>query len=229
MAEFGPRPPGVWAGLVVVARSSQSTSPANAPASAGVGAGRAADLRSIKALRDRRRHQGRMDDGVARHGGIDRASGSGAARIRCEPRPRRRPIALIALALVGLGGCASTPSGPDAGDPIFGLGGSTPERLEEIARTPYAPTSGGCEAVARQIAELDDALGPDVDIEAADDGSASGWLVDGVRALVPYRGAVRLVTGASRADRKRAAILLAASVRRGYLKGVRETLECPGP
>lgn len=132
---------------------------------------------------------------------------------------------VLALALLA-GGCASPRAGTGAADPLFGIGAGTPEVLARVAKAPYeTPQPATCDEIERQIETLDQALGPDVDAgDAVNDGSQ--WVTDAVQVLIPYRGAVRLVTGAKRAERKRAAAFLAASVRRGYLKGMRLSLGC---
>lgn len=144
-----------------------------------------------------------------------------------ERRPRRaagRAAVLVAAAIGGLvvGGCASGGgAGARAPDPLFGLGGRNPEALRTAALDPYAPPSGDCAAIEREIAVLDAILGPVSDIADEDDREQiEAWLLDAARGLVPYRGAMRFLAGARRADRRRAAETLSGFARRGFLRGV---------
>jgi hypothetical protein len=100
-----------------------------------------------------------------------------------------------------------------------------------VAQAPYAPPEPrSCQEVARQLAELDAILGPDVDALANGDEDMVGeWAKGAIRGLVPYRGVVRFLTGASKKERALAAAVLAGTARRGYLKAVRESLGCPAP
>lgn len=105
-----------------------------------------------------------------------------------------------------------------------------PQLLERVAAAPYAaPEPRTCEELERQIAELDGLLGADVDVEGAGGQDlVGGWARGALRDLIPYRGVLRFVTGASKKEKALAGAILASSVRRGYLKGVRETLACHG-
>lgn len=144
---------------------------------------------------------------------------------------------MVALAsALALAGCASAPkSRPSPAaqrDEVLGLvGPETPQTLQRVTRAPYAaPEPRNCEEVARQLAELDAMLGPDVDaLNGGGEDMVVEWAKGAMRGLVPYRGVVRFLTGASKKERALAAAVLAAAARRGYLKGVRESLGCPAP
>ena len=98
-----------------------------------------------------------------------------------------------------------------------------PEVLQVAARDPYA-TAGltKCDALVRQIAELDMVLGADYDI-AEDDGEkrlSQGRIGQSVvGSVIPFRGLVREATGAAEADRNLRAAYTAGMVRRAFLKG----------
>ena len=128
--------------------------------------------------------------------------------------------------------CATQPQAPGHETPLatraesgLGLvGPETPARLRAIALAPYvAPDPMDCANLGREIAALDEVLGPDVDAKVvpADNGQkmqrAAG---DALVGLVPYRGVVRWVSGAGRQERERAHAVLAGAARRGFLKGL---------
>lgn len=112
-----------------------------------------------------------------------------------------------------------------------------PTVLSVAAAAPYvAPSPRTCEEVSRQITELDATLGPDVDAGAKavkQDALASDLVTDAVRSAatgwIPLRGVVRRMTGAEEHARRFREAILAGEVRRGYLKGVGESLGCSAP
>jgi hypothetical protein len=161
---------------------------------------------------------------------------------------------LAAVALASVVGCASARDQP-AGRPI---GSATPKNdmgqairqpfqdfnldrakippiLVKTVAAPYAP-AGDCPAIAAELADLDGALGPDVDVAVAAKGEramAADVLTDAVRAgasgWIPARGVVRRLTGAEAHAHAVAVAILAGSVRRGYLKGLAHQTGCPPP
>jgi hypothetical protein len=109
---------------------------------------------------------------------------------------------------------------------------------------PYDMTGlTSCAAILDQVSALDLALGPDVDIPRAGTpqedmfdkgrGLAGDAALDAVRSattgVIPVRGWVRRLSGANRAEQEAKAIVLAGSVRRGFLKalGVQQSCEWP--
>ena len=121
--------------------------------------------------------------------------------------------------------------------PWLGIAGrETPSALKAVAAAPYAlATPPDCLVIARELAELDRLLGPDVDaLTKADQGDDLGQTVGraiggAVRGVIPYRWAIRWMTQANRMDRELAAAILAGTARRGFLKGVSRSLSCPPP
>lgn len=141
---------------------------------------------------------------------------------------------------------ASGPKGPEAAkgrssamvsgyESGLGISGAeTPPALKAVAAAPYAvPAAADCAALAREIASLDELLGPDVDIladpkagEGLDDraGHAFG---SALRGVIPYRWALRWMTQAGDLDRQLRQAVLAGAARRGFLKGLRLSMACP--
>lgn len=149
--------------------------------------------------------------------------------------------AAISLNLM-LAACASSGVGaPQASGGLFSLGdrglgvigAETPSALKTIAKEPYAlALPPDCAAILEEIAQLDQILGPDVDVpppknEGTAIGRAAQHAVGGaVRGAVPYRWVLRWATRADRLDREQAAAMLAGAARRGFLKGIRRGLGC---
>ena len=114
-----------------------------------------------------------------------------------------------------------------------------PAVLQDARAAPYAPiVSANCEILAAQIGLLDDALGKDLDAASPE---AKPWSKekvidkaidaggDAASSVIPYRGVVRLVSGAEKHDKLVADSILAGSIRRGYLKGIGESMGCTYP
>lgn len=105
---------------------------------------------------------------------------------------------------------------------------------------PYAPPTGQtCEWIQYEIQQLDSALQGDVEAATGHDdrsvATKSGSMakegateaVRGVGSmLVPQRGLVRMLTGASKADRLYAEAEQRGMVRRGYLRGLSDSRKC---
>lgn len=103
--------------------------------------------------------------------------------------------------------------------------------LTEAAVKPYAAAAepADCAALRASLAELEKALGPDVDQPAPRSDAMAGLAGDLVRGAVnlPFRGIVRRVTGAEHRDAAYRRAVLAGMVRRGYLKGQLAARACP--
>lgn len=111
-------------------------------------------------------------------------------------------------------------------------GPETPALLQAIVAAPYAvPSAPDCVAMAKEINSLDELLGPDVDAPPAARGgldqAAGRALGSAVRGAIPYRWVLRWMTQADRQDRALRQALLAGTARRGFLKGIRQSLACP--
>jgi len=116
-----------------------------------------------------------------------------------------------------------------------------PEKLAQVRAAPYVkPLPGGCNDLAAEVRELDQILGPDLEGGSGASGrplisreTAAQTARDTARSAasswIPFRGFVRQLTGAERHARAVKEAVLAGIVRRAYLKGLRESLQCPTP
>ena len=130
-----------------------------------------------------------------------------------------------------------------------------PEHLQVIAGNPYAvPSPLQCKVVKDELHELDGLLGPDMannadtkkadkdgkdgnfleNIDYAEEGShilqkeAIGF-VSGKVSIIPFRGVVRHITGASKQAKAYALAYETGKLRRAYLKGLTSALKCEKP
>ncbi len=115
-----------------------------------------------------------------------------------------------------------------------------PPRLAALA-SPYAPLrTADCRTIGREVAELTNILGPDIDAEgkvvstdqALGDGAAAlflGTLSSTMSDFIPFRSAVREATGASAHERRLKAAYERGVNRRSYLKGVGAAKGCAPP
>jgi len=111
----------------------------------------------------------------------------------------------------------------------LGLSGpEVPQALKDAQADPYAlPSPLNCATLGQHIADLDRVLGPDLDspqMEAKKDKTED--LMAGVRAVLPYGGVLRTITGAGKKEQALVNAALAAWERRGYLKGLAHSRGC---
>lgn len=110
-----------------------------------------------------------------------------------------------------------------------------PKALKTAKAAPYVePQDATCAELAEMIAPLDAALGPDVGdgVEAEKNGVGAlvfGAMADVTRDVIPFRGVVRRITGASKHDEKVREARQAGHLRRAYLKGFASAKGCYGP
>lgn len=179
-------------------------------------------------------------------------TGTHDARPRCRPWSARATTALLAtLAMALVAGCAGTPpKGASAESPAYEPGemerradspfadfnigeDQIPEVLLRALADPYArPAPLDCATIAAEVAELDAALGSDFDVvKGADrpDDFAYDAMIGAVRGLVPYRGVIGLLTGTRERQRRSTAAVASGATRRGYLKGLGESIGCDFP
>ena len=109
-----------------------------------------------------------------------------------------------------------------------------PEVLQYVASAPYSPVDmKSCAAIAREVRDLDAALGRDIDQPEQQRGQASELGAVAARAavntLIPGLGIVKVITGADKAQRRAEAAVYAGAVRRGFLKGVGLQRGCKPP
>ncbi|MFS0847945.1 hypothetical protein AB3M93_00550 [Novosphingobium panipatense] len=107
-----------------------------------------------------------------------------------------------------------------------------PPLLIKASTEPYSMEGlGKCRQIAGAIQELDEILGPDIDLPASERdrisaGRVGKWVV---ASFIPFRGLIREVSGANAQDRKVNAAIQAGLTRRGFLKGVGKTMGCRYP
>jgi hypothetical protein len=115
-------------------------------------------------------------------------------------------------------------------------GKEAPPKLLAIQDDPYSLAGlGKCSAIIREVTELNEVLGPDVNEMVDKDrakkreetaGRVAGSLAGSV---IPFRGLIGEVTGANAERRRYAAAVYAGTVRRGFLKGVGLQRGCKAP
>lgn len=109
-------------------------------------------------------------------------------------------------------------------------------KLLEVQGDPYSLAGlGKCAAIIREVSELDEVLGPDVNEQVDKSrakkreetaGRVAGTVAGGI---IPFRGLIGEVTGANAERRRYALAVYAGTVRRGFLKGVGLERGCKAP
>ena len=108
-----------------------------------------------------------------------------------------------------------------------------PAALLRISR-PYGDIPRSCDRIALEIAELDDALGPDYDrlplVDATSrtkvERAGLGLLGSAMGDLIPFRGVVRRLSGATKEERELREFYRIGIVRRGFLRGISDERGC---
>jgi hypothetical protein len=104
-----------------------------------------------------------------------------------------------------------------------------PTELQAAAQTPYPDLPADCSAIEAEIAPLDKLLGPDMGSPQRKTAQRiDPWAIaqDAAGGVVPFRGIVRRLSGASAADEAYRDAVLAGFVKRAYLKGILSRLTC---
>jgi len=110
-----------------------------------------------------------------------------------------------------------------------------PPVLTEAVKNPYAPPAGRkCGAMTAELAELNDALGPDFGESVTDNENRAGKIAEAggqmiINSLIPFRGLVREISGAAPSERRLQAAISAGIARRGYLRGLASARHCKLP
>ena len=111
-----------------------------------------------------------------------------------------------------------------------------PEKLKQIEKRPYSlKNMNNCAAIISEIKALNDALGSDLDEKGDKDASkkrkATAKRIGGsiTGGLIPFRGIVREVSGAAKAQRKYNKAVTAGVTRRAFLKGIGQERKCALP
>lgn len=115
-------------------------------------------------------------------------------------------------------------------------GKEAPAKLVAIQDNPYSLAGlGKCSAIIKEVGELNEVLGPDVNEQVDKDrakkreetaGRVAGTVAGGI---IPFRGLIGEVTGANAERRRYALAVYAGTVRRGFLKGVGLERGCKAP
>jgi hypothetical protein len=107
-----------------------------------------------------------------------------------------------------------------------------PPLLIEASKDPYA-TNGlrKCDDYASAVRDLDAVLGVDYDIATPEERQINAGRVAEavVGSLIPFRGVIREVSGASKHQREFREAILAGMMRRSFLKGMGLKLGCAYP
>ena len=111
-----------------------------------------------------------------------------------------------------------------------------PVVLEAALEKPYDRAGlRSCKGLSNAIAELDGALGDDIDVAYAKTdeekaGNSAGAVAKSlIGSFIPFRGVIREISGANAQDRAWQRALYAGAVRRAFLKGVGEQRGCAYP
>lgn len=116
-----------------------------------------------------------------------------------------------------------------------------PNALRDAQKNPYAiPAETSCTALAKEINDLNEVLGADLDAPASDKDDSlltrNTVVNESVSAIrkttegaVPFRNWVRKLSGAERKSKAVAAAITAGSIRRAYLKGIGQANNCQVP
>lgn len=110
-----------------------------------------------------------------------------------------------------------------------------PPVLTEAVKGPYDPPKGKkCAAIVSEIAELNEALGPDFGQSVEENENRAGKIAEAggqmiINSLIPFRGLVREISGAAPAERRLQAAISAGIARRGYLRGLASVRHCKLP
>lgn len=113
-----------------------------------------------------------------------------------------------------------------------GRDGEIPPLLIQATAEPYRIKGlAKCRQLSAAIKDLDEVLGPDIDLPAEERdrinaGRVGKWVV---ASFIPFRGLIREVSGANAQDRKVNAAIQAGLTRRGFLKGVGQAKGCAYP
>ncbi|HEX3700383.1 MAG TPA: hypothetical protein VHV27_06890 [Phenylobacterium sp.] len=143
---------------------------------------------------------------------------------------KRSPAVSATLALVAALACATAADAqvvhPGEQEGLGLLGPGVPDVLKAARANPYAlPAGADCPYLLQQVAALDVVLGPDLDSPQLKR-NGGDVVMSGIRAVIPYGGVVRFVTGAGRRQQKLVNAALAGWERRGFLKGTARMMGC---
>jgi len=144
------------------------------------------------------------------------------------------PRTVHKIAAVAAAGVLACPAAALAGPVRIGeqyglglLGPETPAILKQAKADPYAIPID-CEVVNSELAQLNEALGPDAHEPPAKTNQVGKLVTKAIRGLIPHRDVVRFVTGAGRKESALQQAAMAGWARRGYLRGISRQMSCNG-
>ncbi len=108
-----------------------------------------------------------------------------------------------------------------------------PPALQRALREPYRdPGLNHCADIRSEIGDLDAVLGEDMDTapHTREHRTNVGKIAQGlVGSLIPFRGVIRSLSGANSHEREFKEAIAAGLMRRAYLKGMGQAMNCPYP
>lgn len=107
-----------------------------------------------------------------------------------------------------------------------------PQLLLDAVENPYASEGlDDCASIGTAIGQFDTLLGPDFDIGTEKRGRISAGRIaqSAIGSLIPFRSIIREISGAADHQRDFQEAILAGAVRRGFLKGLGQQMDCPYP
>lgn len=146
--------------------------------------------------------------------------------------PIARALSAGLLATLPLSGAAAQSTEEIVTQPARDVGiakTNIPPLLVEVSEAPYSTEgTATCAQIAAGIAALTEVVGPDFSTSPAKNktniAKTGGAAV--VNSLIPFRGIVREVSGASAAERRKNAAIDAGIARRGFLRGLQTARKC---
>ena len=107
-----------------------------------------------------------------------------------------------------------------------------PPVLMQARVAPYARGGiAGCADILREVANLDAVLGDDFDTSPPQDRdlSVTNLAQRVVGSFIPFRGIIREISGANAREYEWREAIAAGLMRRAYLKGIGQEMQCPYP
>lgn len=115
-------------------------------------------------------------------------------------------------------------------------GKEVPPKLQDIQDEPYSLVGlRNCSALIREVRELNEVLGPDVNekvnksLAKKREETAGRVAGSAIGSIIPFGGIIGEVTGANAERRRYNEAVYAGTVRRGFLKGVGLQRGCKAP
>lgn len=144
----------------------------------------------------------------------------------------RNALTVVLLATAPIGTLSAQSTGQIITQPARDVGlqkTNIPPLLAEASNNPYSLSgAGNCAQIARSIDELTKIIGRDFSTSPAQNkrnlAKIGGAAV--VNSLIPFRGLVREVSGASASERRLSSAVDAGFARRGFLRGLQSARKC---